>query len=144
MDHRMPLHAWTFPARLERGKKSPFVDGDTFYLELDLGLDAAAHNVRVGLLEVNAPKVASAEASAEKEAGLEAAAFTVLWLKSVERTGEPWPLLVQTAKKDSLGRWLAYVWDRLTEDCLNDVLVREGKAERVPLNWHSSSSKKGD
>lgn len=133
----MPEPQRTFLARMDREterKGGCFIDGDTFVCECLLSQEPRLKQgeVRIRLLEVDTPEVKGKT----KEPGLAAAAFTRLWLESVERTGGRWYFLIQFVKKDSFGRWLAYLWDCTTGECLNEALVREGHAKPMPLTKH--------
>lgn len=111
----MPLHSWVFPARLVR-----VVDGDTQYIECDQGM----HGRRIEslrLLGVDCPETRGAT----KEAGDAATAWVRDWYRLA--VGE-WPLIVQTHKSDSFGRYLALVWRVVDQACLNTDLLVSGHA----------------
>ena len=112
----MPPDIWAYRARAER-----VIDGDTLQIVIDAGLNCY-RTERIRLLGVNAPEVKGPT----RPAGLAAAAFVTDWLARVP-FDEDWPLIVQTAKGDAFGRWLARVW-RPDGRCLNDDLLTAGHA----------------
>lgn len=107
---------WAYRARLER-----VIDGDTLDVTIDQGLHTH-RTERVRLLGVNTPEVKGPT----RPAGLAAAGYVTSWLGQVPADDE-WPLIVQTAKGDAFGRWLARVW-RPDGRCLNDDLLAAGHA----------------
>ncbi len=109
----MPTSLWTFQARLVK-----VIDGDT----LDICLDAAFRRTgteRLRLLGVNTPELKGAT----RPAGLAATYFVKDWLS--EALGD-WPLIVRTEKSDAFGRYLAWVWRRSDERCLNSDIIEAG------------------
>lgn len=133
MAKEMPSVSKVYPARLDRETrrpKGPFIDGDSFIVSRLLKEESRTlkeGEVHVRLLEVDTPEVKGAT----KEAGLAAAAFTRLWLESVERTGGRWPFLLQTTVDDSFGRILCWIWDVATGEALHEALLRAGHSERI-------------
>lgn len=122
----MPDQLWVYRARLVR-----VVDGDT----MDVTIDAGFHSYRLErlrLLGLNAPEVKGPT----KAAGDAATAYVKNWLGlHWQMNGDApaaWPLVIQTAKSDVFGRFLATVWSADTGACLNDDLVKAGHA--VPFN----------
>ena len=113
----MPDVLWVYRARVER-----VIDGDT----LDVLCDAGFRNYRterVRLLGVNTPELKGAT----RPAGLAAAGYVTSWLGLVPADQE-WPLIVQTARGDAFGRWLARVWRRSDGRELNADLLAAGHA----------------
>lgn len=104
---------YTYDAKLVRA-----VDGDTVYLDVDLGF-----NVRVvmdfRLLGINTPETVGPT----KTAGIAAKA-------ELERLLGLGALTIQTTKADKYGRWLARIWVQHGEEsvCVNDSLVQGGFA----------------
>lgn len=138
MTHIMPQIDWVYPAHADYNTvrvKGPFVDGDTFIVERLLNQQGLKESeVWVRLLEVNTAEVTGDT----KEAGLIAAAWTKDWLETASNTASgaslayaKWPLAIQTLKKDSFGRHLAYIWNRTTGECLNDAIIEAGLSERI-------------
>lgn len=113
----MPAQLWVYRARVIR-----VIDGDTLDIEIDAGLRAYRHE-RVRLSSVNTPELKGAT----RPAGLAAAGYVTTWLGLVPADQE-WPLIVQTAKGDAFGRWLARVWRRSDGRELNADLLAAGHA----------------
>ena len=95
------------------------VDGDTIDLDVDMGFRAWRMSERFRLAGINAPELRG-ESRAE---GAAARAFVVgLLAPNAE-------VVIETAKDDAFGRWIATVW--LSDGrCLNDVMVEAGHAIR--------------
>jgi endonuclease YncB( thermonuclease family) len=127
----MPALDWVYPARIDyetARKRGPFVDGDTFIIERMLDQQGLREGeVWVRLLEVDTAELTGAT----QQAGAEAAAWTSEWLVEAQSNPGRWPLLVQTVKKDSFGRHLAYVWCRATGKCINDEIIEAGYSGRI-------------
>lgn len=93
---------------------------------LDVTIDQGLHThrtERVRLLGVNTPELKGAT----RPAGLAAAGYVTSWLGMAPYDDE-WPLIVQTAKGDAFGRWLARVWRRSDGRELNADLIATGHA----------------
>ena len=98
------------------------VDGDT----LDVVCDTGFHGFRterLRLLGVNTPELKGAT----RAAGLAAKAFVEQWTHGSDYVDE-WPEIVQTAKSDAFGRFLAWVWRISDGRCLNSDLLESGNA----------------
>ena len=108
---------WAYRAQLVR-----VIDGDTLQIVIDQGLNTHRAE-RIRLLGVNTPEVKGAT----RPAGLAAAGYVTSWLGAVPADDE-WPLILQTAKGDAFGRWLARVWRVTDGRCLNDDLLAVGHA----------------
>lgn len=108
---------WAYRARVER-----VVDGDTLQIVIDQGLNTHRAE-RIRLLGVNTPEMRGPS----RPAGLAAAGYVTSWLGLVPADDE-WPLIVQTAKGDAFGRWLARVWRRHDGRELNADLIESGHA----------------
>lgn len=113
----MPTTVWVRRARLVR-----LIDGDTLTLVVDLGFGIQIghdprQEIRVRLLGLDCPEVHGPT----KAAGLAAAAYTRAWLAEAGATD--WPLIVQTEKPDSFGRYLATVFRSSDKACLNADLI---------------------
>lgn len=105
------------------------IDGDTYYLRLDMGFHIAA-TVSVRLLGYDTPELRSGT-TYEKERGKEARALAQKWLDEEVLAGR---VYVKTEKDDSFGRWLGIVFSgdgRL----LGDALRAEGLASVWPERW---------
>jgi micrococcal nuclease len=94
------------------------VDGDTVYLDVDLGF-----NIRTvmdfRLFGINTPETIGAT----KTAGLAAKV-------ELERLLSLGPIVIQTTKADKYGRWLAKIWVQTADEktYVNDSLVNHGFA----------------
>ena len=95
------------------------VDGDTFVVRVDLGFDKIMIEKVIRLLGVDTPEVTGQT----KEVGLSVKSMVNNWVGAGQ--GE-WPFIVRTTKKDSFGRWLAYLYDATTGDELNAILTALG------------------
>lgn len=127
----MPALDWVYEARIDyetARKRGPFVDGDTFIVERMLTREGLKESgVWIRLLEVDTAEVTGST----REKGLEAATWTSEWLVEAQSVPGDWPLLIQTVKKDSFGRHLAYVWSRMSGECLNDAIIEAGYSIRI-------------
>jgi len=123
----IPIHRWTFPARITR-----IVDGDTADAVLDLAfglqLGAPGNNMaRLRLRDVWAPEL-------NQPGGVEARAWVEAWVAMTQSTGDAWPFVVETFKtargeeRRSLGRYVAVVWSGWSGACLNEDIVAAGMA----------------
>jgi endonuclease YncB( thermonuclease family) len=99
------------------------VDADTLDLEVELGLEVYTRT-RVRLADIDAWEVRGPE----RPRGQLASQFAQTWLdesQSLEiRAGDS-----RGYKRGKYGRWIVYIC-RPDAECLNDVLVTEGHAER--------------
>lgn len=117
------------------------VDGDTVDLVIDLGLRITSHQ-RIRILGVDTPELRRGTEE-EKKLGRIARDFVHRVLVVDQNSDEvishlptgvspDYPILVQTHKADSFGRWLGqvfYVQRDGTEVNLSEVLLREGLAK---------------
>ena len=103
-----------------RARALNVVDGDTVDLFIDLGFRMTSTQ-RVRLLGVNTPELHSPDLSVR-----ERAVAAKQFLMSMLLIGGDWPLIVQTAKSDSFGRWLADIWVAGTH--VNNALLEKGHA----------------
>jgi endonuclease YncB( thermonuclease family) len=102
---------WLRRARLER-----VIDGDTYYMLIDLGYSTyGRHSIR--LLGVDAPELFSG-VPAEREKGREAREFAAAWFAEHSTHTpvgqEDWPFIVRTEKDHtSFNRYVAdiYCWE---------------------------------
>ncbi len=109
---QMPEVQPTFNAELLR-----VVDADTISVRLDKHHgDQSTKTLR--LLGIDAPELRA-------EAGKAARDFAVSFLVG--------PLVVQTAKQDKYGRWLAYVWRKSDGAELGSALREAGHAHAVSV-----------
>ena len=92
------------------------VDGDTLDVAIDLGFDIT-HNVRVRLLEINAPEMGTPEGPKAKD-------YVCKWFA---KQGEKFTLKTQKDKHDSFGRYLAWITSP-EGNKLNDEMVAAGHA----------------
>lgn len=113
--HKMPAHAWVFPARCTR-----IVDGDSLILVVDLGFHLT-YTGRFRLLDVDTP-----EPEGETEAAGDAATeFTRRWIVDAGIGG--WPLRIQTEPDpDDFGRYLAHLWRVTDGRSLAVTLIQAG------------------
>ena len=96
------------------------IDGDTLDLTVDLGFRLYT-DVRVRLAGVDTPELRKQTADGQHFKDL-----CHHWIASrLHRS--PWPLVIETEKADSFGRWIAKVRD-LTNSCLSEYLISEGAA----------------
>ncbi|HKE98034.1 MAG TPA: thermonuclease family protein [Actinomycetes bacterium] len=112
----MPARLWVYRARPVRA-----VDGDTVDVVIDQGMHTQRLE-RLRLFGINCPEVHGET----RPAGLAASAYTTGWL--AEAGTDAWPLVLQTARSDVFGRWLAIVWRASDQRSLNDDLVAAGHA----------------
>jgi len=117
------------------------VDGDTYDIDIDLGLSVWVRNERVRLFGIDTPEVYGVKKDSEEYLlGLAASDF----VKSLIRKGTL--AVVETIKdsKGKYGRYLVVLYVRVPEEvlighedirtiadfyCLNDLLVAKGLAE---------------
>ena len=94
------------------------VDGDTIIVTLDLGFKAFQKGVRLRLAGINTPELRGES----REEGKRAKGVVEHFF---EKLGPG--VTIRSVKKDSFGRYIAYVWaDRRTSVCLNKVLLEHG------------------
>lgn len=111
-----PAQLWVFRARVHR-----LIDGDTIDVILDCGL-TTYRTERLRLLGVDTPETRGPS----RPAGLASTEYVRAWLSAAD-LGD-WPLIVQTHKSDSFGRYLGMVWRASDGQCLNDCLLSAGMA----------------
>ena len=112
----MPAQLWVYRAR-----PLLVVDGDTVDVLIDAGF-RASRTERLRLLGLNTPEVRGES----RPAGLAARAFVSTWLAGIGTSD--WPLVIQTAKADAFGRYLATIWRAVDGCCLNDDILAAGHA----------------
>jgi micrococcal nuclease len=98
-------------------------DGDTYTVDIDLGLNVWMHDAKLRLARINTPEVKGEQ----KEKGLKSRDFIRGLLEGKE-------ILIQTIKdsKEKYGRYLAEVWiedEKGNLQNVNDLLVKQGLAE---------------
>lgn len=116
------------------------VDGDTYEIDIDLGISIWVRNERVRLYGVDTPEVYGVKiGSPEWMKGNEASEF----VKSVLHEGDS--VIVETIKdrKEKYGRYLAVVYVKIDQNilaglsnirsvgeyyCINDILIAKGLA----------------
>lgn len=121
------------------------VDGDTFEIDIDLGLSIWVKNEKIRLYGVNTPEVYGVKkGSPEWEEGKKSSDFVKGILKKND------PVIVETMKdlKGKYGRYLAVLYANINPDiiagldqirqigeyfCVNDILVRKGLAKEYYL-----------
>lgn len=121
------------------------IDGDTYEIDIDLGLSIWVHNERIRLYGVDTPEVYGVKiGSDEWIAGTKSSEF----VKSVLHEKDE--IIVETIKdkKEKYGRYLAVVYVRMDEQilsglsgirrinefsCINDVLIAKGLAVRYMI-----------
>ncbi|WP_163707655.1 thermonuclease family protein [Mangrovibacterium lignilyticum] len=117
------------------------VDGDTYEIDIDLGLSVWVRKERIRLYGVNTPEVYGVRHDSEEyQLGKAASDF----VKSIMKKGNL--AIVETLKdsKGKYGRYLAVLYVRMTPEvldglsniravgdfyCVNDVLIEKGLAE---------------
>ncbi len=117
------------------------VDGDTYVIDIDLGLTVWVRNEKIRLYGVNTPEVYGVKRGSEEYMkGKMASDF----VKSLIRKGQE--AIVETMKdaKGKYGRYLAILYIRVPDEvlvgtenirtigdyyCINDLLVAKGFAE---------------
>ena len=98
-------------------------DGDTYTVDIDLGLNVWMHDAKLRLARINTPEVRGEQ----REQGLKSRDFVKGLIDGKE-------ILIQTIKdtKEKYGRYLAEVWFEKEKGNwinINDLLVKEGLAE---------------
>ena len=109
-------------------------DGDTITVDIDLGLGVWLKKQTIRLYGINTPELRGDE----REEGLESRAelIELLQFKGGPLTTKPCHVTIKTykVKKGKYGSWLAEVYavDESNSSifCVNDMLVRNGYAER--------------
>jgi micrococcal nuclease len=98
------------------------VDGDTLDLMVDLGFKRYSRE-RIRLMGVDTPETHGET----REAGDAATAFVIEWCKTCEL-----PLVLESHKKDSFGRWLGSLYRQeeggVMGESLADALLAAGHA----------------
>ena len=102
------------------------VDGDTVDVLIDLGFGVKKKE-RVRLAGIDTPEMFSVKKDSEEYAKGEAArAFVVGWSQICSDL-----IIVKTVKeKGKYGRYIAEIYNREGDECLNDALVEAGHAVR--------------
>lgn len=90
------------------------IDGDSFVCDLDLGFNLRMEKVRIRLMGIDCPERG-------KDGAKEATEFATNWIGNGEG------IVVHTIKKDSFGRWLAYVLNE-NNDSLGTILIERNHA----------------
>ncbi len=121
------------------------VDGDTFEIDIDLGLSIWIRGEKIRLYGVNTPEVYGVKkGSPEWEAGKKVSDF----VKSIIKKNDP--VIIETIKdqKEKYGRYLAVLYACVAPEivaglgqirqiggyyCINDILVRKGLAKEYYL-----------
>lgn len=121
------------------------VDGDTFEIDIDLGLSIWVRNEKIRLYGVNTPEVYGVKkGSPEWIEGKKASDFVKEILKKND------PVVVETMKdqKGKYGRYLAVLYANIDPEiivglgqirqigdyyCINDILVKKGLAKEYYL-----------
>ena len=117
------------------------VDGDTFEIDIDLGLSIWVRGEKIRLYGINTPEVYGVKkGSPEWEAGKKTSDFVKNIIKKNDQ------VIIETIKdqKEKYGRYLAVLYVRIAPGimeglnqirqigdyyCLNDILVRKGMAK---------------
>lgn len=118
MSATVPTQRWIFRARIVN-----IVDGDTVDLEVDCGMHARRVE-RMRVLHVDAPETRGV---VDRAPGLAAKQFVADWWAEVSGEGG-FPLVVQTIKTDSFGRYLADIWRDVDGANLSADLLSSGNA----------------
>lgn len=120
------------------------VDGDTYEIDIDLGMSVWVKNERIRLFGIDTPEVFGVKkGSTEYEMGLKSSEY----VKKVFEDNKN--VLIETFKdkKEKYGRYLALLYVKLEDQnlvgnqeirciddyfCFNDVLVYKGLAKKYP------------
>ena len=121
------------------------VDGDTFKVDIDLGLSVWMRGERIRLYGVNTPEVYGVKkGSPEWERGKKSSDF----VKSILKKNDPAIIETMKDQKGKYGRYLAVLYIKINTEitvglngirqigdyyCLNDILVQKGLAEEYYL-----------
>tara|TARA_R110000823_G_scaffold221551_2_gene350048 strand:- start:3236 stop:3586 length:351 start_codon:yes stop_codon:yes gene_type:complete len=97
------------------------VDGDTMDVIIDLGF-SIQYKTRVRLVGINTPEKRTRDLE-EKARGIKASAYALQWCESQEKI----TIVTALDKKGKFGRVLGRLVGE-NDECLNDVLVRDGHA----------------
>lgn len=121
------------------------VDGDTWEIDIDLGLCVWLHGEKIRLYGINTPEVYGVKKdSPEWKLGNKASTFVKEIIKEKDE------VIVETIKdkKEKFGRYLAVVYIKFSPDnleglnevrkigefyCLNDILIAKGYAEKYMI-----------
>lgn len=109
-----------------RAKLDRVVDGDTVYLRVDLGFNISAI-IDFRLYGINAPEPREETAEAGK-----AATQHLSELITPAHEFDEWPLRIRTHKRDKYGRWLVEIYKGLSEESINERMVKDGFAKEYP------------
>ena len=107
------------PAYRYRARCESVTDGDTIRATLDMG----CHCYHVEAIRLRGVDTAEVR-GAERPDGIVARAFVQLWVDTAG-TGE-WPLIVETHKGETFGRYVADVFRADTGESLADALRAAG------------------
>jgi micrococcal nuclease len=122
LDHRILENTWVFQARPNWGARSKgVVDGDTLDLTIDKGMGDYS-DIRVRVLGIDTPEMRGEE----REEGQQAKRVVQKWIEDHCSGMEKWPLLIETYKADSFGRYLARVQSAETGHDLTVMLLEKG------------------
>lgn len=124
----MPAHRWVW-----RAKPLGAIDGDTLDVLIDQGWRATRVE-RIRLLHVNTPERNGPDKVAARAATTFVLSWTELAIESeTQLVPRPkWPLLIETEKADSFGRYLGTIWRVSDGRCLNSDLIAHGLAVPWP------------
>ncbi len=94
------------------------IDGDTIVVDVDLGMSTWKHKVTLRILGIDTPE----------PRGKTKVAGDAATQRAIELIGPPGsPLVINTRKKDSFGRWIASI--QLTDGSFfEDTMLKEGHA----------------
>lgn len=119
---------WTYRAKLER-----VVDGDTVYLQVDLGMRVHT-TVSIRIMDVDTPELYRGSPE-EREAGRVAREDTIRWFSGASEVEpsedvwsgyEEWPVIVRTERdKTSFNRYVGRIYNAAGES-LTDYLYSLG------------------
>ena len=122
LDHHILENTWVFRARPNWGARSEgVVDGDTLDLTIDKGMGDYS-DIRVRVLGIDTPEMRGEE----RDEGLLAKKIVQRWIADYCSGHEKWPLLIETYKADSWGRYLARVQSAETGEDLTVMLLNKG------------------
>lgn len=122
LNHHILENTWVFRARPNWGARSKgVVDGDTLDLTIDKGMGDYS-DIRVRVLGIDTPELRGEE----RDEGLLAKKIVQRWVADHCAVGTKWPLLIETYKADSFGRYLARIQSEETGEDLTVMLLEKG------------------
>lgn len=111
-----------YPGKLER-----VVDGDTFYIHLDVGFGLEKRSTHIRLYDIDTHEISGVKKESEEyKKGMDQKRFVQSWFATAfEMYDGEYPLIVKTYEQDSFGRWLGSVERKYDVQTLDDALIKE-------------------